>query len=68
MMTKVTENYLITATLLRQKIAQLCSQQKIQPEMAENYGQKISLLFEEYNHLLDTSYILLEQALQEEII
>lgn len=68
MMTKITENYLTTATLLRQEIAQLRNQQKKRPEMAENYEQKISLLFEEYNHLLDTSYILLEQTLQEEII
>ncbi len=68
MITKITENYLTTATLLRKEIAQLRSQQKQRPEMAENYERKIKLLFEEYNHLLDASSILLEQSLQEEII
>ncbi len=60
MITEIAENYLTTATLLRKEIAQLRSQQKQHPEMAESYERKIKLLFEEYNHLLDTSYILEE--------
>lgn len=66
-LTKIGENYLNTAALLREEIAELRSRQKNNPQQSAAYEKRISLLFEAYSRLLDDSAIFQDEAPQEEI-
>lgn len=68
MITEITQNYLVTAALLRNEIALLRSKQKDHPETSRYYEQQIILLFEEYSRLLDVSTKLMMSDLQEDLL
>ena len=53
MTSKLVETYYTRTVLLREEIAKLRSCQKQEPEREEYYEEKILILYEEYNRLLN---------------